>query len=101
MIAESRGSPSEGLLKETSVYKVIYQERSLWRVEHLGAEALILDSQEFPLSWSLSLRTSNSADFDFTLSQGNQLIQGQDVTAVWWRRPRAHMIDDAISDPRS
>ena len=61
------------------------------RLESIGAEAVILDSAEFPSLWRLSVRISNRAAPGFVLERDGTVLNENNLAGVWWRRPHRYL----------
>jgi hypothetical protein len=63
------------------------------RVQSLGAEAVIVDTAEFPRRWRLAFEISKEkpARFALDLDQDGVRIDDETLSGVWWRRPRRYV----------
>jgi MvdD pre-ATP grasp domain len=62
-----------------------------------GVRPLVLDTADYPRSWSLShwIEPSGSR---YLLRHKGGVLATEDLCGVWWRRPRAHEVSDEIVD---
>lgn len=58
------------------------------RLEALDADAVVLDSAEFPTRWGLSVGTANGEPWRFRLGRDELVLDEDGLAGVWWRRPR-------------
>lgn len=63
------------------------------------AEAYLLNSALFPQRVKLSYTTSEQSTF-LTLESGRTLVD-EEITGIWWRRPKPHDIDQNIKEERA
>jgi len=66
------------------------------RLEALGAEAIILDSADFPSQWHLSFRIADDEPRLFVLDRDELEIDQQGLLGVWWRRPRLYVSSNEV-----
>lgn len=72
-----------------------------WELERLGAEPLILDLADYPLSWKLSLLRDGESHPSFALTlPGGRCLADADLAGVWWRRAAHFVIPEDVEDDR-
>ncbi len=67
--------------------------------EH-GAEAIIVDAADYPEKWQLTWMVENGVDSSYRLTVEGVHYEGEQITGVWWRRVRRHVIPQSVTDPR-
>ena len=65
------------------------------RLEALKAEAVLLDSAEFPARWNLSFETGPRGKRFRLRGKGLDLSETR-LRGVWWRRPRRHLASSDV-----
>jgi glutathione synthase/RimK-type ligase-like ATP-grasp enzyme len=68
------------------------------RLEALEAEAIILDSADFPSQWHLSLRTAIGEPLRFVLGCDKLELDEERLVGVWWRRPRRYVASSDVQE---
>lgn len=63
----------------------------LQRLAAVGADAVLVDLANFPENLRLRLAAAGE-EFGAELDVGGKTLSLDDVTAVWWRRPQAHVL---------
>lgn len=67
------------------------------RLAACGAKALLLDTAAFPQQISMVVKAGGQS-FDAHLEVGADSVALQDISSVWWRRPKPHEISPALSN---
>jgi len=68
------------------------------RLEALEAEAIILDSADFPSQWHLSVGTANGEPWRFCLGHDELVLDKESLVGVWWRRPRPYVPSSDVQE---
>jgi glutathione synthase/RimK-type ligase-like ATP-grasp enzyme len=68
------------------------------RLEALEAEAIILDSADFPSQWHLSVGTANDEPWRFCLGHNELILDKENLVGVWWRRPRSYVPSSDVQE---
>jgi len=68
------------------------------RLEALGAQAVILDSANFPGQCQLSVEIANGEPFRFALERDGLELNEGNLAGVWWRRPRRHVASNEVRE---
>src|SRR3712207_1666514 len=61
-------------------------------------EVVVLDTAHFPSAWRLTqtVELHKTPSLSFEIRLGERRIRGEDVVGIWWRRPKPHIIPNAI-----
>ena len=70
------------------------------RLEALDADAIIVDSAQFPSPRCLSVHTANDEPSRFLLSRDGVCIDEKRLTGVWWRRPQRFLPSPQVQEIR-
>lgn len=69
------------------------------RLEALDAQAIVLDTAEFPSRWSLSVELADDSRFRFALGRDEIELHQDSVAGVWWRRPKRYVPSADVDEP--
>ncbi|MCD0452834.1 ATP-grasp ribosomal peptide maturase [Actinocorallia sp. API 0066] len=64
-----------------------------------GVEVFRLDTAEFPTALTVGARLDQAPTWTGTLTNGHRSLQWEDVTAVYYRTPRAFVWPEAMTEP--
>ena len=59
----------------------------------------LLNFSDFPLQLAVNMRIDNNGCCDHELRFPDRIVNMEEVTAVWWRRPQAFGVPPSVKDP--
>jgi len=66
----------------------------------MGGRAVLIDSADFPQFVELTYEQTNVMGIPFfCVTYKGERIQRDELTGVWWRRPREHRIENTVASP--
>lgn len=69
----------------------------MWEIKQCGGDAVLLDTRDFPLSWSLTFASTERERPSYSLTLGTgRVIVDSEITGVWWRRSGKFTFPDEL-----
>ena len=74
----------------------VHASHVLTELRRLGSDATILDTASLPAGGSVTSWHASDDPWQATWTAGGTTTDLTDLHAVWWRRPQAHVLHDAL-----